>query len=207
MTFARAGVMLGTGFIVAASLLPVSHGESHGAAANTSSPELEHPLEQCRGDNAGSYCCVTGGGGGWGALPLFPQEYTWSPGVRAFLYLFGLLWTFLGVAILSDAFMAGIETITGQTKMVTIKDEDGNDVTTEELVWNPAVANLTLLALGSSAPEIMMSCIELLGSQAYFGPIGAPTIVGSGKEKEEEERSLINRSRNANQARGKVQPL
>jgi len=172
--------MLGTGLIVAVSLLPVSHGASHGGGANASSPEL-HPLEQCRGDFADNYCCVTGGGGGWGMLPLFPEEYTWDQGVRAFLYLVGLLWTFLGVAILSDAFMAGIETITGQTKTVTTKDEDGNDVTTEELVWNPAVANLTLLALGSSAPEIMMSCIELITSEAYFGPIGAPTVVGSGK--------------------------
>jgi hypothetical protein len=172
--------MLGTGLIVAVSLLPVSHGASHGGAANASSVEL-HPLEQCRGENTGSYCCVTGGGGGWGALPLFPNEFLWGAGLRAFLYLFALLWTFLGVAILSDAFMAGIETITGQTKMVTTKDEEGNDVTTEELVWNPAVANLTLLALGSSAPEIMMSCIEIAANEAYFGAIGAPTVVGSGK--------------------------
>ena len=58
-------------------------------------------------------------------------------------------------------------------------DYVGNDVSTEELVWNPAVANLTLLALGSSAPEIMMSCIEIAASEGYFGVIGAPTVVGS----------------------------
>ena len=170
--------MLGAGILVAVSFLPGSHGESHAVVAST---ELEHPLEQCRGDKAGSACCATAGGGGWGALPLFPYEFTWNPGVRAALYLVGLIWTFLGVAILSDAFMAGIETITGQTKMVTVQDADGNDVTTEELIWNPAVANLTLLALGSSAPEIMMSCIEIGANEAYFGAIGAPTVVGSGE--------------------------
>ena len=28
--------------------------------------------------------------------------------------------------------------------------------------WNPTVANLTLMALGSSAPEILLSLIELV---------------------------------------------
>jgi len=146
----------------------------------TSGVEVEaHPLSQCHGYQADSYCCGMGNGGGWGWLPAFPMEYTWDPGFRGFLYAVGLIWSFFGVAILSDAFMAGIETITGQTKQVTVKDQDGKDVTIEELVWNPAVANLTLLALGSSAPEIMMSCIEIAASEGYFGAVGAPTIVGS----------------------------
>ncbi|MGB1595316.1 MAG: hypothetical protein ACPIOQ_21320, partial [Promethearchaeia archaeon] len=74
-------------------------------------------------------------------------------GLRGFLYGVGLIWAFFGVAILSDAFMAGIETITGTTKIVKSKGPNGEDIETEELVWNPAVANLSLLALGSSAPE------------------------------------------------------
>jgi solute carrier family 8 (sodium/calcium exchanger) len=47
-------------------------------------------------------------------------------------------------------------------------------------VWNPTVANLTLMALGSSAPEIMLSCIETvttLGKEP--GELGPSTIVGS----------------------------
>jgi solute carrier family 8 (sodium/calcium exchanger) len=47
-------------------------------------------------------------------------------------------------------------------------------------VWNPTVANLTLMALGSSAPEILLSVIETvknLGGCA--GELGASTIVGS----------------------------
>ena len=31
-------------------------------------------------------------------------------------------------------------------------------------VWNDTVANLTLMALGSSAPEILLAVIELLGT-------------------------------------------
>ena len=36
-------------------------------------------------------------------------------------------------------------------------------------VWNYTVANLTLMALGSSAPEILLSIIELLNNQMYSG--------------------------------------
>ena len=48
-------------------------------------------------------------------------------------------------------------------------------------IWNPTIANLTLLALGSSAPEILLSIIESLkdlGKPA--GVLGPASIVGSG---------------------------
>jgi len=47
-------------------------------------------------------------------------------------------------------------------------------------VWNPTIANLTLMALGSSAPEILLSVIETvstLGGEP--GELGPSTIVGS----------------------------
>ena len=67
---------------------------------------------------------------------------------RALYYLLGLLWFFLGVSIIADIFMAAIETITSKEKRVP-----GTDITYK--VWNATVANLTLMALGSSAPEIL----------------------------------------------------
>jgi solute carrier family 8 (sodium/calcium exchanger) len=48
-------------------------------------------------------------------------------------------------------------------------------------IWNPTIANLTLMALGSSAPEILLSVIETLntlGSEP--GELGVYSIVGSG---------------------------
>ena len=36
----------------------------------------------------------------------------------------------------------------------------GEFVQTKVNVWNPTVANLTLMALGSSAPEILLNVIE-----------------------------------------------
>ena len=174
------------------TLLPSTLANHVGMKAVINGTERDHPpeygedmnpknnLAMCNPpNNADGACCAMGHGGGWGWLPAFHNEYLWSPGLRGFLYAVGLIWAFFGVAILSDAFMAGIETITGTTKIVKSKGPNGEDIETEELVWNPAVANLSLLALGSSAPEIMMSCIEIAANQGKFGAIGAPTVVGS----------------------------
>ena len=46
-------------------------------------------------------------------------------------------------------------------------------------VWNATVANLTLMALGSSAPEILLSLIEIGSNRFYSGELGPSTIVGS----------------------------
>ena len=47
-------------------------------------------------------------------------------------------------------------------------------------VWNPTVANLTLMALGSSAPEIFLSTIETVSTLGSTpGELGPSTIVGS----------------------------
>ncbi|VDN38211.1 unnamed protein product [Cylicostephanus goldi] len=48
----------------------------------------------------------------------------------------------------------------------------------EVKVWNPTVANLTLMALGSSAPEILLSIIEIIGNGFRAGDLGPGTIVG-----------------------------
>jgi solute carrier family 8 (sodium/calcium exchanger) len=47
-------------------------------------------------------------------------------------------------------------------------------------VWNPTLANLTLMALGSSAPEILLSVIETVQTlDSTPGELGPSTIVGS----------------------------
>lgn len=57
----------------------------------------------------------------------------------------------------------------------------GNEREIETLVWNGTVANLTLMALGSSAPEILLSCIETIMKleEEEKGELGPSTIVGS----------------------------
>lgn len=94
--------------------------------------------------------------------------------LRTVLYLVFLMWLFSGVAIVSDIFMAAIEAITSNRATVV---KDGHEFKVR--VWNDTVANLTLMALGSSAPEILLSIIELLGAKMYAGALGPGTIVGS----------------------------
>merc|ERR1712088_642505 len=73
-----------------------------------------------------------------------------------------------------------IEMITAQEKEVSIKDpKSGKTQTVVVKVWNDTVANLTLMALGSSAPEIMLSVIEIWAKGFEAGDLGPGTIVGS----------------------------
>jgi len=53
-----------------------------------------------------------------------------------------------------------IENITSQTKQIELWDAEGQKkFLIETPIWNETVANLTLMALGSSAPEILLSVI------------------------------------------------
>jgi solute carrier family 8 (sodium/calcium exchanger) len=73
-----------------------------------------------------------------------------------------------------------IEVITSQTRKYTYVDKDGTKQTVSVAVWNPTIANLTLMALGSSAPEILLSLIETVSTLGSTpGELGPSTIVGS----------------------------
>ncbi|XP_060943347.1 sodium/calcium exchanger 1b isoform X9 [Limanda limanda] len=98
---------------------------------------------------------------------------------RATVYFVALVYMFLGVSIIADRFMASIEVITSQEKEITIKKPNGETTTTTVRIWNETVSNLTLMALGSSAPEILLSVIEVIGHRFQAGTLGPSTIVGS----------------------------
>uniref|UniRef100_A0A674ND89 Solute carrier family 8 member 1b n=1 Tax=Takifugu rubripes TaxID=31033 RepID=A0A674ND89_TAKRU len=98
---------------------------------------------------------------------------------RATVYFVALAYMFLGVSIIADRFMASIEVITSQEREITIKKPNGETTTTTVRIWNETVSNLTLMALGSSAPEILLSVIEIIGHKFDAGTLGPSTIVGS----------------------------
>ena len=96
------------------------------------------------------------------------------------MMLTALLYTFLGVNIVADVFMSAIEVITAQTKTVKKVKADGSEVLVKTKVWNPTVANLSLMALGSSAPEIMLAVLDTINTLGETpGEMGPSTIVGS----------------------------
>ncbi|ODM93087.1 Sodium/calcium exchanger 2, partial [Orchesella cincta] len=99
-----------------------------------------------------------------------------------FLYFFLIAYFFLGIFVASDIFMRSIEIIVSKTKTVKSSHiEDGIKINEKRQVkvWNETIANLTLMALGSSAPEILLSIIETAGNRFCTGALGPGTIVGS----------------------------
>uniref|UniRef100_H2Z6E5 Calx-beta domain-containing protein n=1 Tax=Ciona savignyi TaxID=51511 RepID=H2Z6E5_CIOSA len=111
-------------------------------------------------------------------LPLI-NESIWSEGFRIFLYGVGLLWSFMAISIIADVFMCAIEVITSKTTEVARPELEEGFETVKVRVWNDTVAKLTFMALGSSAPEILLSVIEIVGNNFVVGELGPGTIVGS----------------------------
>ncbi|NXX80104.1 NAC3 protein, partial [Urocolius indicus] len=125
---------------------------------------------------SGSFDCKEG--------VILPIWYPENPSLgdkiaRVIVYFVALIYMFLGVSIIADRFMASIEVITSQEKEITVKKPNGETTTTTIRIWNETVSNLTLMALGSSAPEILLSLIEVCGHGFIAGDLGPSTIVGS----------------------------
>jgi len=119
--------------------------------------------------------CEENGAGNGLVFPFIDGEYAWPTGLRAIVYGFGLVYFFLGVAIIADIFMAAIEKVTAKRSQRI--SQEGQRQTSK--VWNDTVATLTLMALGSSAPEIFLSVIDIVKKEFHFGALGPSTIVGS----------------------------
>ena len=109
-------------------------------------------------------------------LPIV-SEASWPIGARASVYLIGLLWSFMAIAIIADIFMSAISTITSHTQEVKIPDDSESGYKTIEVLrWNGTVANLTLI---SSTPQIVFSIIEIVFNDFKSGELGPSTVVGS----------------------------
>ncbi|KAF8785173.1 Sodium/calcium exchanger 3 like protein [Argiope bruennichi] len=115
-------------------------------------------------------------------LPIWLPEENLSAGdivARGIVYFVALAYLFVGVSIVADRFMASIEVITSKEKEVVIKKPNGETQSISVRIWNETVSNLTLMALGSSAPEILLSIIEVYAQDFDAGELGPGTIVGS----------------------------
>uniref|UniRef100_A0A3B4XGZ2 Solute carrier family 8 member 1a n=1 Tax=Seriola lalandi dorsalis TaxID=1841481 RepID=A0A3B4XGZ2_SERLL len=155
---------------IISSELPCS--AAGGSAATLQSNSTGSNRTKC----GGSTTCIEGV-----ILPVWkPDNPTFTDRIaRATIYFVGLAYMFLGVSIIADRFMASIEVITSQERQITIKKPNGEKITTTVRIWNETVSNLTLMALGSSAPEILLSVVEVCGHNFDAGELGPNTIVGS----------------------------
>jgi solute carrier family 8 (sodium/calcium exchanger) len=71
--------------------------------------------------------------------------------------------------------------ITSQkNEFITTDETTGYKVRKTVPVWNPTMANLTLMAFGSSAPEILLNCIETIKTlDSTPSELGIAGIIGS----------------------------
>eukprot|EP00930_Biecheleria_cincta_P074981 TRINITY_DN6217_c0_g2_i1.p1 TRINITY_DN6217_c0_g2~~TRINITY_DN6217_c0_g2_i1.p1 ORF type:complete len:796 (+),score=164.54 TRINITY_DN6217_c0_g2_i1:70-2457(+) len=132
---------------------------------NSTAAVVDEDLAICRG-----------GGGQW--LPLGGTwEESLDDRLRSILYFSGMIYSFIGVSIVADMFMAAIERVTSVQNCV--REPGSKNRYRTSPIWNETVANLTLMALGSSAPEIMLSLNDIVKRTFVQGKLGASTIVGS----------------------------
>uniref|UniRef100_A0A0N4ZSW9 Sodium/calcium exchanger 1 n=1 Tax=Parastrongyloides trichosuri TaxID=131310 RepID=A0A0N4ZSW9_PARTI len=99
--------------------------------------------------------------------------------LRGVIYFIIIAYMFLGVSIVADRFMSSIEVITSMERTVMVKRPGLEPMKVTVRIWNDTVSNLTLMALGSSAPEILLSIIEVVARGFEAGDLGPNTIVGS----------------------------
>ncbi|GMH28576.1 hypothetical protein Nepgr_030419 [Nepenthes gracilis] len=113
---------------------------------------------------------------------LFRAETSLGDGWRAVLYLIGLAYCFIGLSAITARFFRSMETVVKHARKVVMIDPLTNVQTIKyDKVWNYTIADITLLAFGTSFPQISLAIIDAirnLGS-LYAGGLGPGTLVGS----------------------------
>ncbi|XP_059625663.1 magnesium/proton exchanger [Cornus florida] len=113
---------------------------------------------------------------------LFRGETSLGDGLRTFLYFLGLAYCFIGLSAITARFFRSMENVVKQTRAVVEVDPFTKDeIVRHEKVWNYTIADITLLAFGTSFPQISLATIDAIRNlgNLYAGGLGPGTLVGS----------------------------
>ncbi|KAG6551758.1 hypothetical protein Mapa_006849 [Marchantia paleacea] len=113
---------------------------------------------------------------------LLPGENVWRYQTRGVLYALGLVFCFIGLATITALYMRAMEMIVKQTRKVRRTNPvTGMVEVLHEKIWNSTVADITLLALGTSSPQISLAIIDSIQhlGDLYIEGLGPGTLVGS----------------------------
>ncbi|KAE9464066.1 hypothetical protein C3L33_04024, partial [Rhododendron williamsianum] len=122
---------------------------------------------------------------GWGNCQdylIFPGETALGDGFRAFLYFLGLAYCFIGLSAITARFFRSMEAVVKHSRtVVEIDPLTNSEVVRQEKVWNYTIADITLLAFGTSFPQISLATIDAIRNlgNLYAGGLGPGTLVGS----------------------------
>ncbi|KAB5527426.1 hypothetical protein DKX38_021273 [Salix brachista] len=106
---------------------------------------------------------------------LFRGETTLGEGFRTFLYFLGLAYCFIGLSAITARFFLSMENVVKHSrKVVEIDPHTNAEVIRYEKVWNYAIADISLLAFGTSFPQISLATIDAIQNigNLYAGGVG-----------------------------------
>jgi magnesium/proton exchanger len=97
------------------------------------------------------------------AYLLFHGETLLPNGARAFIYTIALAYCFIGLSVITARFFKAMENIMKQSReLVTIDPHLNKPAVKHEKVWNYTIADITLLAFGTSFPQISLATIDAI---------------------------------------------
>ncbi|XP_058770288.1 magnesium/proton exchanger [Vicia villosa] len=113
---------------------------------------------------------------------IFSGETDLGNNVRIFLYFLALAYCFIGLSAITARFFQSMENVVKHTRKVVVIDPvTKGEVVTHEKVWNYTIADISLLAFGTSFPQISLATIDAIRNlgNLYAGGLGPGTLVGS----------------------------
>lgn len=113
---------------------------------------------------------------------LFRGEVFLGNAWRTVLYCLFLAYCFIGLSAITARFFRSMENIVKQTREVLEIDPATKvKILRHEKVWNYTIADITLLAFGTSFPQISLATIDAIRNigNLYAGGLGPGTLVGS----------------------------
>lgn len=113
---------------------------------------------------------------------IFSGETSLGDNFRTFLYFLGLAYCFIGLSAITTRFFLSMENVVKHTrKVVEVDPVTKTETVRYEKVWNYTIADISLLAFGTSFPQISLATIDAIQNigKLYAGGLGPGTLVGS----------------------------
>ncbi|XP_061347315.1 magnesium/proton exchanger isoform X2 [Gastrolobium bilobum] len=113
---------------------------------------------------------------------IFSGETALGENFRAFLYTLALAYCFIGLSAITGRFFLSMENVVKHTREVVEVDPITQaEIIRHEKVWNYTIADISLLAFGTSFPQISLATIDAIQNMGnlYAGGLGPGTLIGS----------------------------
>jgi magnesium/proton exchanger len=113
------------------------------------------------------------------AYLLFRGETLLPDGVRASLYTVALAYFFVGLSTVAARFFKSMEQIMRHSRevVVGVDPRTGAPVVRRGKVWNYTVADIALLAFGTSFPKISLATIDAIRNLGQLTAGGSTSVV------------------------------